>query len=174
VSGPPRLYDFFVQTPARRRPAADLDFHPVMADFGTTTQELHIGHGAVATPGVVRGLFEIHRYRGEVARAIAHDMRAGGQLTAEDLGGYRVERRAPLAVEHLGSRLLTNPPPSSGGLLIAFALWTSRTRRPELRRTKAHKGEIDDSFACLAALRERYSYRAIREFRREAIASPFR
>jgi gamma-glutamyltranspeptidase/glutathione hydrolase len=57
----PRLYDFFVHTPRTRRPQAELDFRPIVADFGTAQQEFHIGRGAIAVPGVVRGLFEVHR-----------------------------------------------------------------------------------------------------------------
>ncbi len=203
----PRVYDFFVQTPAGSRPVEELDFHPLHADFGTTTQEFHIGRGAAAVPGIVAGLFAAHRdlgslpmtevlapaieyakqgfsinslqayifgvvkdlytatvdtralyaspegnnallgegetlrqneladlleslalegeelfYRGEIAASIAQDMQQGGQLTRADLENYRVERRHPLVVNYRGARLLTNPPPSSGGLLIAFAL----------------------------------------------------
>src|SRR3546814_16406945 len=51
----PLLYDFFVQTPRRRGDPAQLDFHPILADFGTATQEFHIGIGAVAVPGTVAG-----------------------------------------------------------------------------------------------------------------------
>lgn len=61
-------------------------------------------------------------YRGEIAAAIAEDMRDGGQLTREDLKAYRVERRAPLQVNYKNARVFTNPPPSSGGLLIALGL----------------------------------------------------
>lgn len=59
----------------------------------------------------------------DVAVRIAHDQAAnGGLLTAEDLGGYRVVEREPLVVEHAGARVLTNPPPSYGGALVAQAL----------------------------------------------------
>ena len=51
----PRVYDFFVQTPRRRRPCDDVEFYPVMADFGPARQEFHIGRGTVATPGMIRG-----------------------------------------------------------------------------------------------------------------------
>lgn len=203
-----RLYDFFVQTPKVKRAENEVDFHPIIADFGTTTQEFHIGLGSIATPGAVRGVFEIHRdlgrmplhdiivpaldaarngivmnplqsyifdivgaiyratpgslkvfcspendaeliregeslrmpqfadflevlaregerlfYEGEVAQRIVADCAAhGGYLTAEDLRGYQVERREALALDYHGAQILTNPPPSSGGLLIAFAL----------------------------------------------------
>ncbi|MFQ5959503.1 MAG: gamma-glutamyltransferase, partial [Alphaproteobacteria bacterium] len=62
-------------------------------------------------------------YQGDIAKRIARDCgERGGHLTAEDLAGYEVIRRQPLARDYRGSRLITNPPPSSGGVLIAFAL----------------------------------------------------
>jgi gamma-glutamyltranspeptidase / glutathione hydrolase len=58
-----------------------------------------------------------------IAPAIAASQAAhGGLLTAEDLAGYTVVEREPLAVEHRGARLLTNPPPSFGGRLVTRAL----------------------------------------------------
>ena len=60
----PVLYDFFVQTPRQRRAAAECDFYPVIADFGTAQQEFHIGAGAIATPGTVRGLVSTQRALG--------------------------------------------------------------------------------------------------------------
>jgi gamma-glutamyltranspeptidase/glutathione hydrolase len=206
ADGAPCLYDFFVQTPHRRRAAEELDFYPILADFGTATQEFHIGLGSTATPGAIKGLFEVHRdlaslpmrrlvepavrlarngfevrgidayvyrvispvlmagaeskavfgrtdgalydvgdrfaqtkvadtlealaregealfYAGELGRRLVAACRDdGGQVTAEDLATYRVERRAPLERRYRGARILTNPPPSSGGILIAFAL----------------------------------------------------
>ena len=56
----PVLYDFFVQTPLAATTPDTLDFYPVDVDFGGVTQEFHIGIGAAATPGFVRGLFDIH------------------------------------------------------------------------------------------------------------------
>jgi gamma-glutamyltranspeptidase/glutathione hydrolase len=57
----PRIYDFFVQTPRQKKPPAEIDFRSVHAHFGdNVTQEFHIGAGAVATPGLVNGLFEVH------------------------------------------------------------------------------------------------------------------
>jgi gamma-glutamyltranspeptidase/glutathione hydrolase len=62
-------------------------------------------------------------YRGEVAAAIDAASRAGGgHLRRADFEGYRIERREPLAVDYHGRRVLTNPPPASGGLLVAFGL----------------------------------------------------
>ena len=203
----PRIYDFFVQTPCGRRPAGEVEFHPVMADFGAAQQEFHIGRGTAATPGMMRGIAEVHAdlatvplrelvapacrlaiegvtvseyqaylfgvteallgaseagrsifgstgvpgklvqagerlanpmladaleaiaiegadlfYRGEIAASLVADMAAGGHLAAADLAGYRVEKRAPLSLDYHGVRVLTNPPPSSGGTLMGFGL----------------------------------------------------
>ncbi len=60
-------------------------------------------------------------YRGDLARAIVRACRPHGLLTMDDLAREQVELRAPLMVPAFGGTLLTNPPPSSGGLLIAFA-----------------------------------------------------
>jgi gamma-glutamyltranspeptidase/glutathione hydrolase len=206
--GEPVLYDFFSQTPKRRDPGGELDFHPITADFGSVTQEFHIGMASIATPGTCKGLFQVHRdlctmpmgrlaepalalarkgftvnrlqaylfqvvgpiymhsdasraifassanpgetmgegetmtnpdfadtldaltregedlfYRGEIAAAINRDCRTGGGLLGrDDFESYRVAKRRPLVLDYRGARLYTNPAPSTGGLLIAFAL----------------------------------------------------
>jgi len=200
------VYDFFVQTPHRRHP--DTDFYPITADFGTDQQVFHIGTGAIATPGSVRGMFTIHGelcslpmeqliepavayaregvvinelqayileivhpiftaiadtracfssperpdrlvkagevlrfpelagtlealaregddwfYKGQLAKEILELSQChGGLLQASDLQDYQVIKRPPLSIDYRGARILTNPPPSSGGILIAFAL----------------------------------------------------
>jgi gamma-glutamyltranspeptidase / glutathione hydrolase len=59
----------------------------------------------------------------QVAGPIEADQRAnGGLLGGADLRAYTVAEREPLVVEHRGTRLLTNPPPSFGGRLVARAL----------------------------------------------------
>jgi len=203
-----RLYDFFVQTPKQKPQQEQIDFHPIVADFGTAQQEFHIGLGSIATPGVVRGLFAIHRdlcrlplqvitqpaieaakngvrvnsfqhyiseivspiimanpaalrlhespgnpgaisqegevviqaemadafdalghegeelfYRGEMGQSLIRACQEqGGCLRAEDLEGYQLIRRRPLRLNYHASQLATNPAPSVGGVLIAFAL----------------------------------------------------
>lgn len=57
----PLLYDFFVQTPLHKTTKKDVDFYPIMADFGTAQQEFHIGLGSIAVPGMIKGIFAIHR-----------------------------------------------------------------------------------------------------------------
>lgn len=61
-------------------------------------------------------------YRGELAARLVEQCRKGGTLEMDDLANYRVIQRKPLEFSYRGQRLLTNPPPSCGGLLIAFTL----------------------------------------------------
>jgi gamma-glutamyltranspeptidase/glutathione hydrolase len=62
-------------------------------------------------------------YAGELGRAIvAHLRETGGLISPADLRAYRVIRRRPLSVRFRGHEVLSNPPPSSGGVLIAYGL----------------------------------------------------
>ncbi len=199
------IYDFFVQTPINKKEASELDFHPINVDFGDKTQEFHIGLGAVATPGNIAGLFDIHKdlgsmpmteimapvlermkkgikihkqtkyqidiltpilsktetgkliylknhepivigdrcyfpqmmdifdflsrtgprefYEGEIAQNIsALCEQGGGHLSTDDFKSYKVFKRNPLEVKYRNAKILTNPPPNTGGPLIAFLL----------------------------------------------------
>ena len=244
----PRVYDAFVQTPRRRRPADDVEFRPVTADFGTAQQEFHIGRGTIATPGLMRGIAEIHAdlatvplrelvapacrlaidgvtvsemqayllgvvkailtaneacrsifasiesperlaragersvnpgladalesmaiegvdlfYRGEIAASLASDMAAGGHLAATDLAAYRVEKREPLSIEYRGARILTNPPPSSGGTLIGFGLDMLRAHDPGAGSfgSAAHLGLLAAVMEATSAARIEHSIAAL-------------
>lgn len=200
------LFDFFTQTPRRKRHSSEINFYPVEVDFGSAIQEFHIGLGSMAVPGNIAGVFHVHQklgrlpfhavaepaihyakhgiqlnpfqyyclakilkpiimtdkdgqsvysltgeplelakpirmtafadtldylaqkgakefYEGEIAHQLVKDCQeSGGYLTLEDLKNYRVIERNPLTLNYRGNTLLTNPPPSSGGTLIAFAL----------------------------------------------------
>ncbi|HWE32224.1 MAG TPA: gamma-glutamyltransferase [Solirubrobacteraceae bacterium] len=62
-------------------------------------------------------------YAGDIAAAIvAWVGERGGMLTAEDLSSYEVVLRDPVRASYRGHDVLTNPPPSAGGILIAHAL----------------------------------------------------
>ncbi len=62
-------------------------------------------------------------YEGETADRISDWLlERGGLLTREDLAAYRVEEREPVRARYRGREVLTNPPPSSGGILIAYSL----------------------------------------------------
>ncbi len=62
-------------------------------------------------------------YRGEVADRLSDwIVERGGTLGRDDLSAYEPIWREPVVAEFEGRRILTNPPPSSGGILIVFAL----------------------------------------------------
>jgi len=200
-----KLFDFFVETPLKRRPANEVEFFPIHADFGPAKQEFHIGLGSSAAPGMAQGLFAMHEalgrlpmkrliepavraarqgfpltpfqaylftviapiltasegvarifapggkpmeagetfrneglaetlewlaedgarlfVAGDVGKAILAQSRdLGGHLAGDDLTRYRVAVRDPLLWQHGGASVALNPPPSSGGALIAFGL----------------------------------------------------
>lgn len=199
------LYDFFSQTPERKKPVKEINFYPVDVNFGGAVQEFHIGLGSMAVPGNIAGIFHIHErlgklpfdvvaapaidyaksgvevseyqrylftifepillaspegreiyapngellqqgetifmkdfadvltllvesgarefYEGEIAQKVVKDCREkGGYLSLEDFQNYQVIERKPLRLDYRGNTFLTNPPPSAGGTLIAFAL----------------------------------------------------
>jgi gamma-glutamyltranspeptidase/glutathione hydrolase len=62
-------------------------------------------------------------YHGDVAKAmIAAVGKAGGVLEEADLAAYRTVTREPLAGSYRGHRVLTFPPPSSGGVVLLQVL----------------------------------------------------
>src|SRR5205823_9416535 len=48
--------------------------------------------------------------------------RLGGVLSERDLADYRVIRRQPVRATFRGHTFFSNPPPSAGGVLIAYGL----------------------------------------------------
>jgi gamma-glutamyltranspeptidase/glutathione hydrolase len=93
-------------------------------------------------------------YEGDVAAAVSDwVLERGGLLTREDLVTYDVVEREPVRVEYRGLDVLTNPPPSYGGILMAYSLdLFGRLGRPRdlnalvevLDRTnRARREEID-------------------------------
>jgi gamma-glutamyltranspeptidase/glutathione hydrolase len=62
-------------------------------------------------------------YRGAVAATLSDFVIAhGGTLGRADFAAYEALERAPIAARFRDAEVLTNPPPSSGGTLIAYTL----------------------------------------------------
>jgi gamma-glutamyltranspeptidase/glutathione hydrolase len=62
-------------------------------------------------------------YTGDIGERLVDWVRErGGLLTQEDLRAYQVVQRTPVRVGYRGREVLTNAPPSAGGILIARAL----------------------------------------------------
>jgi gamma-glutamyltranspeptidase/glutathione hydrolase len=70
-------------------------------------------------------------YKGLTARQIALEMeRGGGLITAGDLEGYQAKVRPPLEGTYRGLRVVSMPPPSSGGVALLELLNMLEPRSP--------------------------------------------
>jgi gamma-glutamyltranspeptidase/glutathione hydrolase len=75
-------------------------------------------------------------------------------LTVEDLAAYHVIERAPLRFSYRDRTLLTNPPPTFGGALLATALHRLERRGPAPADPAAHAVALAQVMADIDADRE--------------------
>ncbi|QOW20375.1 gamma-glutamyltransferase [Lysobacter ciconiae] len=62
-------------------------------------------------------------YQGQVAdQLLAAVAEEGGRWTAAELAGYRIREREPISFDYRGWKVVTAPPPSSGGVALAEML----------------------------------------------------
>lgn len=62
-------------------------------------------------------------YKGAVAKRLVDGVRSlGGIWTQQDLADYQIEERRPVYGEYHGARIISAPPPSSGGVALIDAL----------------------------------------------------
>lgn len=62
-------------------------------------------------------------YHGEFAKKLVDGVQAaGGTWSLEDLATYKVKEREPIVFDYRGHRVVTAPPPSSGGIALAEML----------------------------------------------------
>jgi len=62
-------------------------------------------------------------YTGEIARQLVDGVRNhGGIWSLQDLMDYRIVEREPVVVQYRGVRVISAPPPSSGGVVLGQAL----------------------------------------------------
>ncbi|HEY8303704.1 MAG TPA: gamma-glutamyltransferase [Solirubrobacteraceae bacterium] len=62
-------------------------------------------------------------YNGDIADAVCTWLdERGGSVSGEELAGYRAIEREPLSMSYRDRQVLTNPPPSAGGTLLAYSL----------------------------------------------------
>src|SRR5207237_809346 len=62
-------------------------------------------------------------YSGDVAAGVCNWLRErGGPMTPSDLAGYEAVEREPVEIRYRDREVFTNPPPSAGGTLLAYAL----------------------------------------------------
>lgn len=222
----PELYDFFVEVPKKR--IEEPEFFPIYVDFGAAIQEFHIGAGSVAIPGLVEGIYQVHKdkgtlplskiiepavkyaregvylskmqasfvkllepiftstkssmdvygmddgklidethlfknpayadfleafaregskvfYEGYIADEIEKITKENdGLILKEDLKNYKCIKREPIDFMYKDYEIVTNPPPSGGGILIAFTMkLLERYDLKEFRSKEYIKGMIE-------------------------------
>ena len=125
AGGQPRLYDAFVHTPLVRRPAAEARVREVVTDWGTAQQAFHIGLGCAATPGLVAGMFDVHR---DLARlpmpvlAAPAVQAARDGVTVSPFVAYLMTLVAPIYLERPAARAIFGGPDAgpiaAGGRLV--------------------------------------------------------
>jgi len=72
-------------------------------------------------------------YNGETADLIAASMRGHGLITKRDLWEYRAVWRKPILADWNGYRIITAPPPSSGGIGLVELLKMKADLQPDFR-----------------------------------------
>src|SRR5205823_5992301 len=106
-----RLLDFFVAVPGlghKRQRHGEME--TIDPDLARTLELL-----AERCAGVLHG--------GKLGRELTRFVREhGGEITPQDLASYRVIWRRPTRAPFFGHEFVSNPPPSSGGVLIGYGL----------------------------------------------------
>jgi gamma-glutamyltranspeptidase / glutathione hydrolase len=97
-------------------------------------------------------------YGGEVAKRITSAVPA---IRRADLENYRVIRRRPVRAPYRGHEFVSNPPPSSGGVLIAYGLRT--LEQPGRYGSAAAVRRLAETMEAQARLRERRLTRRLAE-----------
>jgi gamma-glutamyltranspeptidase/glutathione hydrolase len=119
-------------------------------------------------------------YDGDVATGVSDwVLERGGLLSREDLAAYEVVERRPARVVYRGREVLTNPPPSSGGILIADALGIlERLERPHdtamVAEVIASTNRARDEEFLEGLLTEGYLERFLREDALDSVATEVR
>lgn len=72
-------------------------------------------------------------YKGDIAKKVVADINnAGGIWSLEDLEKYRVIERSPIITQYQGHKIVSAPPPSSGGIAIAQMFSMLESLQPKL------------------------------------------
>ncbi|KJE91355.1 hypothetical protein CAOG_08611 [Capsaspora owczarzaki ATCC 30864] len=133
VRADPGLRAVFIKANGDPLAAGDVCIH---ANLANTLE-------AVATNGI--DIF----YNGSIAHQIVDDINAnGGNMTYEDFANYRPVIRQPLVASYNGFKLVTAPPPASGGVTISVlnildGFVTAQTKAQETARRHLYSEQTE-------------------------------
>ncbi len=98
-------------------------------------------------------------YKGDVAKKMVADVaQAGGIWTLEDLAKYNIIEREPIIANYQGYKIVSAPPPSSGGIAIAQMLSMLNSLEPKLDWRSLN--EADQTHLISETMRRAYFDRA--------------
>jgi gamma-glutamyltranspeptidase/glutathione hydrolase len=98
-------------------------------------------------------------YKGDVAKKMVADVsKAGGIWTLEDLAKYNIVEREPIIANYQGYKIVSAPPPSSGGIAIAQMLSMLNSLEPKLDWRSLN--EADQTHLISETMRRAYFDRA--------------
>ena len=147
------LFDFFTQTPQQKLNGRKPHFYAIEADFGDTTQEFHVGLGAIATPGNLGGLMHVHRRLGRlplqaVVEPAVHHAQAGIEL--DPFRAYCLQLLEPILTANQRSREIYAPQGpllQIGDILRIPDLATTLTRLVKTGSSEFYRGDIAQQIA---------------------------
>lgn len=161
AEGRPVVYDFFAQTPRRKRPEGEIAIEQIRADFGTATQPFWIGPGTIAAPGVVSGVFAAHADHGRVPITMVAEPASRLARTGVPFSDFQAHVStivAPIVLATPESRALFADPKDPEKPLPSGAVFTSPAMADVIESVAAegprlfYEGEIAAAIAeaCLA------------------------
>ncbi len=184
AKGQPQLYDFFVQTPVRKRRENEIDFKSVEVNFGDKTQEFHMGMGSVATPGNIAGLFETHKNLGklpmtEIMAPVLDRMKKGIKIHQQTK--YQIDILTPILTHTENGRriyLNENQPLQIGNSYLLPGMADTFEYLARYGPGEFYEGEIANKVEELSASKgghiTREDFREYKVIRREPIGFTYR
>lgn len=100
---------------------------------------------------------EVLFYKGETAKTIKKLCEEnGGLITAECLKNYKIQKREPLHIRYKEYDIFLNPPPSSGGLLIAFSMLLLKNKKNLCFGTQEYIQHFIEALHVTSSFRKEY------------------
>lgn len=140
--GQQRVYDFFSNMPGLEAHGlgSNLDFERVTVNYGTTTQDFHLGRGSVAVPGNIYGLCHLAADFGRLPLDVllqpAHRLAQEGALL-DDFQADTCELLRPLYTHTEGMRAIFEP----DGVMVKSGDRLTIPHLPETLTALAHEGQ---------------------------------
>lgn len=112
AQGQSQLLDFFVQTPLHKKSPKHLEFYPITVNFGSTTEDFHVGMGSIGVPGMVAGIYSLYEQYGTLPMRVlvepAIELAKGGVMMT-DFQFFDIRVLEPIMTKVDASRAIFYP-----------------------------------------------------------------